>query len=518
MKKSYLALGAIAIALSSCSNDSLPGPSTPNQGGVDLEGAEDVIALTVGAPLTADASGSRTRGTGTVGSTDGTTGWQFEDLYVLMTTSYIRALEDGDITNAGTDDAAGWGFTSFCGVGPVLQRQFNGSFFARVNTNGSLDFTKDANQYWDRMPINRFYPLKGASDFFAYYIDDAAATWSTEQTLYPAYTGDGTDPNAAKYPTITNRYPVITKHDANYMTVGFTLDGTQDLLYGKAARVPGYKDGFSAKSARNGVIPNIQMQHMLSRLTFAIKKGKDKNTQVIGATGDEEEATFTKANKVTINYIKVTSEYKGTMLVAYDVDAYADAENTLRDELIDKKYVIAGAADSDPDTFQLAWAPATGELAVAPKTQFTLMNKATGTPALTTGKPKVSTPFTQPVSRIASPTSETASATGYCAPIGEAMFVKPGVDTYMVDVNYTFVVRPETSEGANDAITETKTVTLKLKAPTRAPSNGKFLQGYSYNAILTVYGLEPITAEVQLTQWADGGTVNVGQDGDTVNP
>ena len=92
-------------------------------------------------------------------------------------------------------------------------------------------------------------------------------------------------------------YPLITKDiDNRQMSIKFRINGTQDLLAGKADRETGYKEGFSAKSARRGVKPNIKMNHMLTRLTFDIYRG------------DEE------ANKIQITGIKIKSKDSGKLL------------------------------------------------------------------------------------------------------------------------------------------------------------------------------------------------------------
>ena len=87
-----------------------------------------------------------------------------------------------------------------------------------------------------------YYPVTGASDFWGYRTDGAE-------------TGD----------------PETTDCE---MRVPFKIDGTQDMMAGKTATVEGDIPSsalFSAYSAREGIVPNIVFDHMLTRLTFSAK-------------------------------------------------------------------------------------------------------------------------------------------------------------------------------------------------------------------------------------------------------
>lgn len=250
----------LAVFLGSCSNETIPGVE---------QGAEDLVPVSLGLNMS-QADVSVTRGTGTVGgTTDAENVWNYENLYILMTTSDANALEDAN---------AGWGFTSV--KGDILKEQFDNSFFARpeqVDRNGvpvwTLNYQCDPNEGNNL----KYYPTQGASDFFAYHVDDAA-----------------TAVDAKGNPEI--------KMENEAITVDFTMDGSQDLLAGKAdvTVIPAeLGTGFSAKTARANIIPNLKMNHMLSRLTFTLKNG---NSQTSG---------------VTVKSVSVESKYKGSMYVAY---------------------------------------------------------------------------------------------------------------------------------------------------------------------------------------------------------
>lgn len=295
MKKSYLALGLVAaVAMSSCSNDDpVVNPNQP-------AGIENLVPVRLSMTTTAadvEVSGARTRGTGTVGGIlDADNVWNYENIYILMTS-------EQDLSDNGIDDPV-WDITDAGGVGPYLKQQFDGSFWARpsqVSTNNgndgsnkaiwTLDYKVDHNEWWYGAPIDKFYPLKGASQFFAYHIDDAMVDAASEEAPANAYTVEGKE----------HKYPTVTKAN-NKMTVDFKIDGSQDLMAGYAA-IPsnGYAaqdGGFSAQSARNNEVPQITMEHLLSRFTFQVVKG-DENFE-----------------KVTLDAIELNSKASGTLTVA----------------------------------------------------------------------------------------------------------------------------------------------------------------------------------------------------------
>ena len=251
MKKVFYASVLGAVVLSSCSNDSVPCVDEPN-----VQGLEPV-ALGLNMSY---ANVETTRGTGTVGgTTDADNIWNYENLYVLMTTSDPAALQDKN---------AEWGFTSV--GGQVLREQFDNTFYSRpkqTERDGSpvwvIDYTCDPNEGGNV----KYYPASGESDFFAYYVDDAA---NNDAQGNPEYVMEN-----------------------NTISIPYTLDGSQDLMLGKAEAPSGYK-GFSAKTARANIVPNIRMKHLLSRFTFTLKNGIFcSKTRITGV--------FQRANTLSIN-------------------------------------------------------------------------------------------------------------------------------------------------------------------------------------------------------------------------
>ena len=297
MKKSYLALGLVAaVAMSSCSNDEPmvnPNQQNPAQ---DL----DPISLTLSNSVADVTVG--TRGTGTVGSMDlEKNNWKYEDIYVLMTTSDYRCLDKAKGMTKEQADAAGitWGFTSAMGVGPFLKEQFDGKFWTRPYFNEQtqkygLNYYLDQNEWWDGAPITKYYPMYGESQFFAFYVDDAceAQGLSVVESPFVAVGEEGS--THLQGGSVFNPYPVYNiNEEAKTISVNFKIDGSQDLMLGKAA------GNYSAQTARKGDVPSIKMEHMLSRLTFNVKKGAPS------------------ADMVTIKNVNVYSKSEGNMIVAY---------------------------------------------------------------------------------------------------------------------------------------------------------------------------------------------------------
>lgn len=488
MKKSYFAIGAIAAAMCSCSSESIPSVSEGNV----LPGTEELspISLSMTGTNASVEMGSRTRGTGNVGGANDET-WHNEKLYILMTSNESESLATGET----------WGFTNLNGVGPWLKEQFNGAIWGRVDgTNlvykGTLGTPGDPgtppldmknNDWYYGAGVDRFYPVNGASYFFAYHIDDAFSGTPKTDPIYTASSGD------LHYPQqdIVEAYPAITK-EANKMTVPFAINGTQDLMVGWAPETVEEAGitytGYSAKSARHGVTPNIQMNHLLSRLKFIIHRGdwQAKNIQLTG---------------ITIEQV----QNAGTMTVAWDfgVNNYTAAD-----------LITWNGTASD---FDLMDAPANALVPDDPTDDGDNLNNAKA-PMVTL------TPLSlqniknwyQPLGSDGDVRDTNEKA---YAEFGGGMFVAPGATTYQMKLKYKVLVEdrdgnpgfnePTDPEhpGANTDLIETMDVSYTLTAP-----GDGYEQGKSYNINITVYGLKPITATVELTPWENGDPTWVGGD------
>ncbi len=419
MKAKFYLSGALLLALASCSNDE----SMPNVNEADEMGLVPVtLSMNTSSASVEEANGRKnTRGTGTVGSTeDDKNEWRFENLYVLMTTSDERALDD-------EDRALRWGFSSV--GGDNLKKQFDNTFFARP-----VKETREGVDHWaidyncgNGGPNVRYYPAQGASDFFAYYVDSAAVKWSSDD--------------------LVNRNPIADR-EGNAYTVAIKINGSQDLMLGKAKTTDHENDlvkdagGYTAKSARANIIPHIEMKHMLTRLTFTLKNGSQ----------DGSDFTVTK--------ITVKSKAEGKMYVAYQ---------TAPAELIEWT--------GEPVELALQQAMAPGH-----KDWFEEDKSAGKRPLV---------PF-EPI--------EMKDVT--TVPAGEALFVKPNESLYEMKIYMEHNIEFNGEEKKEEVDVP---LTLQL-------SEGQFKAGHSYHVTATIYGLTDVVVDAQLEKWVTGENIEVDSD------
>lgn len=304
MKKTFLFLSGLLL-LASCSSDdvtndvpALDQAQTQTIAPLSTEAINGVpVKLSMGSIVNVTPS---TRGTGSVGSIAGTAEnvWQYENLYVLMTTEgndvqgvRLPSMDDPDQTDndpmVWARKAEGWGYVYVSPDG----NQYDGSFISRPTDNavrsGLANFFEDFDQ-GQNTKIKYYHP-QATCQFYAFHIDDA--------------TDNGYDT------------PVLTFDDENgRITTPFVIDGTQDLMTGMATNyMPVYNvDGvpssgfkypfFSAAVARHpshATQPVITMEHQTVRLTFEIVPGAVVNN-----------------NDFYVDAIGVYSQSQGTLVAA----------------------------------------------------------------------------------------------------------------------------------------------------------------------------------------------------------
>lgn len=461
MKKLFFASALVAGLgmLASCSND-------------------DVVAVNGGAPGIADnglvpvelgISGPsvsvQKRGIGTVGDITGEAGnvWKGETLNLLMMERSVRNF-------AGDADSIQWGFSQWSytpdGGGPEVT-VVN---FANVAVKTPTDVASGA-LTWETEPTPKYYPNSGTHDFFAYHYDGA---------YWEDYTNT-TDPEDDAY--VLKDSTVIPDANPSIKYVWFKIDGSQDLMAGLAQNMVGEEPdaqtnvGFSAQTARAGVTPNINMQHLLTRFTFTVLGADDT------------------AEGITVEKITVKSKTTGKMIVAYDLGQGKQApENLISFELpVD--------AVSNPDG-------TTAEEPVALE-----LKDRTGGANTTVGD---LTPI------VIAGVDEDGDKAGYVftpQPIGHALMVAPGEAEYEMSITLkqTFdVTNPEYGEGQThpDPIGST-TLTRNIVIPNaevapETPTEDTVAQpGSSYAVNVKVYGMAKIEVDATLQGWKDGGDIEV---------
>lgn len=382
MKKIML-LGAVALAgiISSCSSDETLSSNNQNSDLQEIKigfGANTVVS---------------TRGTGTVGSTDGgTNSWNGQKINIFM-------LERGTTNLA-----------LFENEGAIYDNEV---FVAPTAVASGIALPED-----NRV---KYYPTQGAFDFWGYRLDSCE----------------------------TGPYTV----SADKIEIPFTMDGSQDIMVGKAVPTPEEiaackKDGgepeperiYSAFAARRGIQPNITFKHLLSRLTFSVIAGNE---------------AICKDDSVKVDTIEVVSKFTGKLIAAYtgsDINQIVFEDSTK--------------------------ALALKQRALGAETKDTLVEL----------KPVV--PEWDEVGSVA---KETA--------VGEALLVAPSAD-YKLIIRLSQTVKTNYS---NLSATEVKKFAYEDVLTT--PSG--FEAGKSYNVKITVYGLSEIKVNTVLTPWVDGGDIDM---------
>ena len=311
----------------------------------------------------------------------------------------------------------------------------------------------------------KYYPTtKTAFDFWGYRLDDANDTTATDQ--------DGSATAAA---IKNNKFVPYTSGDS--LLIGFKIDGTQDIMAGKAVPTEdeiikcGGKDNiYSAFAARRDVQPNIKFEHLLSRLNLQVLDGKKTETT------DEDKA-------VKVTGITVKSKATGKLVIAYQGEATTFAN--VSDQLIVDK-----DADSEKDAALLK--------------ELKVKQRAEGAP------------LTQNLEDLTPVTPKWNNGMAMATQVGEALLAIPA-DKYDITINLQQKVQVKGDKNSpvdpDDFQTKDYTYTAELRN-TVNPGKG-FEPGYSYNVTITVYGLSEIQITTTLIPWKDGGNFEMNPEDET---
>lgn len=273
----------------------------------------------------------------------------------------------------------------------------------------------------------KYYPTQSSFDFWGYRLDDAIKG-------KPAVSEDGTK-----------------------QEVGFELNGSQDIMVGKAtpdeedlAKCADETKIYSAYAARRRVQPDIVFKHLLSRLVFSV-------------TGGNKDACNDKYG-VKVTGITVKSKYTGKLIVAYTPDAEVTNELVPTEDVKDLELMQRDDADTQGNNNLI-------EL------------KAQG--------PKWDDAEDKPIKTN----------------IGEAILAVPA-DQYELTIKLKQLVKTQTDPAAEAEKTFSYNDVIKLA------DDKVFEAGYSYNVNITVYGLSEIKINTTLTPWVDGGNIDMNPEDD----
>ena len=422
-------MGAVASLglLASCSSD-----DDLSTGGNGKDGLQQIK---IGMGVQANVA---TRGTGTVGAVgekENTWANQTVNVYML---------------NKGTLELAKFG------EDPI----YNNTVLTTPDGNASgiaTELDKDGVAQY------KYYPTtKTAFDFWGYRLDDANDTTATDQ--------DGSATAAA---IKNNKFVPYTSGDS--LLIGFKIDGTQDIMAGKAVPTEdeiikcGGKDNiYSAFAARRDVQPNIKFEHLLSRLNFQVLDGKKTETT------DKDKA-------VKVTGITVKSKATGKLVIAYqgEVTTFANVSDQL---IVDKD------ADSEKDAALLK------ELKVMQRDGSNLNANLVAL---------------QPV------TPKWNNGMAMATQVGEALLAIPA-KKYEITINLEQKVQVKGDKDhptPDDYQIKKYTYTADLKNTVNQEKG--FEPGYSYNVTITVYGLSEIVITTTLIPWKDGGNIEMNPEDET---
>ena len=428
MKKLFL-MGAVASLglLASCSSD-----DDLSTGGNGKDGLQQIK---IGMGVQANVA---TRGTGTVGAVGAENNkWAGQAVNVYM-------------LNKGTLDLAKFGGD------PIYENT--------VLTTPTDNASGIATEFVNDVPQYKYYPTtKTAFDFWGYRLDDANDTTATNQK--------GSATAAA---IENNKFVPYTNADS--LLIGFKIDGTQDIMAGKAVpteeeitKCGGEDNIYSAFAARRDVQPNIKFEHLLSRLNFQVLDGKKTETT------DEDKA-------VKVTGITVKSKATGKLVIAYK-----GAETTFAN--VSDQLIVDKDADSEKDAALLK------ELKVMQRDG---------------GNLNADLVALQPV------TPKWNNGMAMATQVGEALLAIPA-KKYEITINLKQRVQVKGDKNSPNEETDFQdkeyTYTADLKN-TVNPEKG-FEPGYSYNVTITVYGLSEIQIKTTLIPWKDGGNIEMNPEDET---
>lgn len=355
-------------------------------------GKNDLQQIKIG--MGVQATVGATRGTGTVGSVGAENNkWAGQAINIYMFnkgTLDVAQFEGADIYN-------------------------NAAFYAPTADSTGLATAADHSV--------KYYPTQAAFDFWGYRLDDAIKG-------SPAVSEDG-----------------------KMQEVGFELNGSQDIMVGKATpteddlkKCADAEKIYSAYAARRGVQPDIKFKHLLSRLVFSV-------------TGGNKDACDNE-HGVKVTGIKVKSKYTGKLIVAYTPDAAVTNELVPTDDVKDLELMERQAADTYGNN-----------------NLITLTEKG----------PKWDDTKDKPIKTN----------------IGEAILAVPA-DQYDLTIELSQKVKIYDDGSTTQEDTKTFSYNDVIKLP-----DDVFKAGYSYNVNITVFGLSEIKINTTLTPWEDGGDIDM---------
>ena len=398
---------------------------------------DERVAIELGvSPLNTVVS---TRGTGYVGNkaNGATAEWAGQALGIFM-------AEKGTLTKAVDID----GTYFFEGL----------TFTAPVSGNsGTVKNNKGAVKY---------YPLTGAFDFYGWHLDDATgADAITADNLTGQITIDGTQDLMVGKAEVTSDQETKFNDD---ITGSFTMENAKARAY-------------SSWAARRGVQPIIKFKHLLARLDFKACLGKDLNE--------------TPLDKITVTNTRGGQSYE----VAYTAENGYPQPKT--NQIANGVYVKSIEVIDPVTTFDVT-------VAAIDENNLGISNQqAASEDGLTTFKlmQKSTTPGSVMEKLIPVNAGITKNDDGI--DVGDGIMIVPGSNKFKMKVvlmQYVKVIDKDDATNPADIndIYEWKEneMTTEVALP-----EGTFGEGKYYTVKITMFGFQKIQVTAELAAWQSGG-------------
>lgn len=473
MKKQFF-YAALAIGMmSSCSSNDLPGNQQP-------ENPEDErVAIELGvSPLNAVVT-TRSTGTGFVGNAENgeAAKWDKQPLNILM----VKKVAEGTNLFKATDNGQDDGDYIFEGL------EFSAPVEAKNNATSD---GKHEGKITNDAGAVRYYPLTGAYDFFGWHFDKADAT-PAEGSLAQNDLG------------------------AENLKYTVTIDGTQDIMIGKATLTEGQRNlinndlgnvasldeaikrAYSSWTARRDVHPIITFNHLLARLDFNAIVGQnlDETGQYIAVTQTAIGENYTDKYTTENGYPQPTSQLvNGETKDAIENGIYIKEIKVLNPV---QTFDVTVASTKDENLKIDNQQPATDG------TSFVLMQKGEVVPDGYAG----TTEMVELVPVNAGYQKDNTEK------VGNGIMIVPGANEFKMSVTlmqYVPVIKQEdqTPGETPEAVDCYEWKEQEMTTTVKLQDDKKFEAGRFYTIKITVYGFQKIEVHAELAAWKPGESID----------
>ncbi len=469
MKKHFLYLMAAAAAMTACSTNDVVGDAGNGGGIVTTEDQQEIgIGTSINA-LSSQSAGTR--------ATIGGVGNDAENKWPANTKLRFFMLQKNSIDPA----------TEKLDEGDATAIFFDTEATTTNETASKVSRTDNAIKY---------YPLADSRtigdetlygfDFYGYH--DGGAVTREGGAVAAKYYDATVAEQEGQETTIKLDEGRATKDDkSSVVGVPFTIDGSQDIMAGKAALTDDQKTAltdnyteraYSAFAARRGVQPIIDFNHLLTRLQFNVKAG---NCSTAGYAADQTSGTDG-------NWVK-NDTVEAMQVVGISVIGKQASEGVL----------VVASTNNKIASGDIVWTEPTGETTNEFKlknTEGTVISKDEAVALTGTFEGESNKKFS-----------------GKAVSIGDALLLQPGFTEYEVYITLS-QKRAEASSAIGTSTDSKVERTQTIHGTIKLSGDAEFEKGTSYAVNITVYGYEHIDITANLKPWKVGDEIDTDTDTD----